>query len=74
MSAEKSMKMIIFSMFRIDLTWVRRYVWNKVVIVEWLQKMCVKSTVILAHLNWLRLMDKPGNSIQSLSATCHYIL
>ena len=31
--------------------------------------MCVKSTVISACPNWLRSIDKRGNSIQSLSAT-----
>ena len=32
-------------------------------------KMWVKSTVISARPNWLRSIDKRGNSIQSLSAT-----
>ena len=32
-------------------------------------KMCVKSNVISVRPNWLRSIDKEGNSIQSLSAT-----
>ena len=34
--------------------------------------MCVKSTVISTRQNWLRSIDKGGNSIQSLSATYQY--
>ena len=34
-----------------------------------IEKKCVKFTVISARPNWLRSIDKRGNTIQSLSAT-----
>ena len=36
-------------------------------LVERLQKKFIKSTIISARPNWLRLIDKQGNTIQSLS-------
>ena len=45
------------------------YVWNKVILAERWAKKFIKSTIISARPNWLRSIDKRGNTIQSLSAS-----